>query len=113
MWTNRRKSHFLMIWFQTAESRKFVLPIALMVLDQLFNALFELADFLEHILPSHRLVISCTHGKSDTGRKELHTSDIGAILGLIREFWQEIRGYGRWEVVRIESEEAQVKIEFF
>lgn len=109
MWI-RRRSYFLVIRIQAPGRLNIMIPVSLVVLEQLLVAWFELVDVVRDLFPVHRLRFPWSGLAARSGRKEL---SVGDILALLRSLWSELRSYGRWKMVDIESEEARVEIRFF
>jgi hypothetical protein len=110
MWIKGRRSRFLLIRIKAAGKHGIVLPISLVVFDQLLNAWFEVAEFITDLLPA-RFNRSCRE-KCRFGLGRAGWS-INGIIGFLRELWDEVRFYGRWQVVRVENDEVRVELDFY
>lgn len=110
MWTKRRRSYFLLIRIRAPKRVNIILPLSLVALEQILIAFFDLASVAKDLFPVRWLRIPMRKGSVGLRGKEL---SLGEILALLREVWVEMRSYGQWKMVDIESEDARVEIRFF
>lgn len=87
-----------------------VLPVSLAVFDQLLNAGLELIGFIEDLTPTKFIRGWPCTGRCKRGRAGL---SISGLLQLLREAWDQICGYGRWQAVQIEKGAVRVEVRFY
>ena len=107
MWTKSRQSHFLVIQIKTNEKFGFSIPISLLVIDQIMVSLSDLVSFMEDILPGVRIPWQSW----DKNKKRVEFK-LSIVLAMVREILSELRSYGTWRMVEIDTEEAKVDIRF-
>lgn len=98
MW-NRRRSNFLIIHCSFGGIKRFIFPIPLLVLDITLAAAGDLA-----------LVADLFAKPSKKFGWRVSFQD------LVRQFAElinELRGFGRWQAVRVEAEKVSVYIDFW
>lgn len=110
MWTKLRQSHFLLIKIKAKGYFKLTLPVSLWTVDQLIESLTDLIGFIEDILPQKATMIPWrSWDKSTNSSQRVKVSN---ILTMVREVLTELRSYGNWRMVEIDTEDAKVDIQF-
>ena len=110
MWTKLRQSHFLLIKIKAKGHFKLTLPVSLWTVDQLVESLTDLICFFEDILPRSAMLIPWkSWDKSNNSSQRIK---ISKILIMVREILNELRSYGNWRIVEIDTEDAKVDIQF-
>jgi hypothetical protein len=90
--------------------RGVALPVPLFVFDQLFEAFGDLLALIMDLLPSRSVRI--WRNKYEPGIA-LDKSNITAFLKLFKEFWDELRSNGRWQLIEIEAAGLRIDIRFY
>ncbi len=107
MWT-KRPSLFMMVRIRAGGKGRFLIPIPLFVLGQALEAASDLVWLAKAIRPGWFADLAgCSDGLAG---KAVSPSQ---ALEALRHFLGELRGYGRWRMVEVETEKAEIHIDFF
>ena len=103
MLNKTKKSNFLLIKIFDKKRFKITFPLPLIIIDETLESLDDFVSIFDKPLTG---ILRKKHKSS----KYLPLS---GILNLIMGIIDELKSYGRLKLVHVESEEADVHIEFF
>lgn len=113
MSTKHYRSSFMLVRIQHGGLRKIIIPLPLFVLDETIKALADLMVLPDLLFPSWQQKI---HQKlvGKKWYKEIQPqSSLRDIVNLFRSLFNELRQYGRWRMVEVESGKDKVYIDFY
>lgn len=97
----------MLIQIKTKGSIGFSIPISLFAIEQLMDSLLDLISLVEDIAPGARISWK-SWGKHRNG----YHYKLSTIFILVKDILNELRSYGRWRMVEIDTEDAKVNIQF-
>lgn len=110
MWTERRRSWFMLVRVKTAGKTGFVFPFSLPVLEEAVAVLADLALVGDLLFPGwlHRF---SQGGEEEQRRKPCFF--LSQAVRLIGAVFPELRRYGRWQMVEVETGGQKISVEFY
>lgn len=103
MWSNR-PSLFLLVRISFGGTRSLVIPIPLFVVDITLDAVADLALVADLFAPLWRRGLK---------HSWFRMPSLAALLGVCAEFFNELRRYGRWRMVEVETDKVRVYVDFY
>jgi len=110
MWTDRRRSWFMLVRVKVPGKMSFVFPLFLPVLEETFDVLGDLALVGDALFPGVRQKIG-RHGGERRGPKP--PLSLTRIVRMLEAMFAELQRYGRWQMVEVEAKDVRVSVEFY
>ncbi len=110
MWTSGSKSRFLLVKIRHKRSPGFSIPIAFGVFNELIEATQELVDVVESFIPKDKRKSWIRHLSSNKLSLEI---SVGGVIKMLMTLFEELQSYKGLRLVEVESEDINVRVEFF
>lgn len=116
MWNNRQ-SQLLLVRLSRGGMRRLVIPIPLFVLDLTLAAFSDLICLGDSLVPQWRRKAGwfnrSSYGGSYGGSSGKGRISAGELLESGLHLFRELRKYGRWRMVEVQSDQVRVSIDFY
>ena len=114
MLTDPGLSRFLLVKIKIPNKFKFTIPIAFIVFDDLLDVLEDWMWLFEMLVPhwkikANNFLQNHSHTKHISWSVEIITSLCKLPGGLL----YELRKYGKWKLVEVDTSDAYVSVEFY
>jgi hypothetical protein len=116
MLINYSKSNFLLIRIKIRKKKKwgFMFPIPLFIISELIDAIEDLSLFFGNIiLPFNKKKDEHQIRQCIQDKASLRYNNLKELTTMFSLFWDDLRSYGKWKMVDIDTGDIFVSIEFY
>ncbi len=111
LWTKQRRAYMMLIRIRFKQSRKWLIPVPIWVIEETIQAVYDIVRILERILkaaarPKDKKV-------NKRWREYLAAIPVSSVLKAGGSIIRELRKQGRFRLVEVEDSDIQVYVDLF